>query len=111
MTAKIVQLEKLWGLIFGDGRRRCCFCSLHSTLHMFSTPRPEQKENETVKDMRKRNKWDNNDFICGHILNGMIDSLFDVYQHLESAKELWNDLEGKYMVKDTISKKFLIFQI
>ena len=38
----------------------------------------------------------------------MVDYLFDVYQLLESAKELWNILEGKYMVEDASSKKFLI---
>ena len=40
----------------------------------------------------------NDDYICrGHILNGMSDSLFDVYQNVESAKELWDSLESKYM--------------
>ncbi|GJR34524.1 zinc finger, CCHC-type containing protein [Tanacetum coccineum] len=54
-------------------------------------------------------KWDNEDYICrGHILNGMSDALFDVYQNVESAKELWDQLEAKYMAEDTSSKKFLV---
>ena len=69
-----------------------------SIAYVISTPRPEDKDDETLEEMRKKNKWDNDDFICrGHILNGMVDSLFDVYQNVESAKELWNILEGKYM--------------
>ncbi|GKD18006.1 hypothetical protein Tco_1207164, partial [Tanacetum coccineum] len=36
------------------------------------------------------------------------DALFDVYQNVESAKELWNQLEAKYMAEDTYSKKFLV---
>ena len=32
--------------------------------YVISTPRPEEKENEIVEKMRKRNKWDNDDFIC-----------------------------------------------
>nr|GEV92177.1 zinc finger, CCHC-type [Tanacetum cinerariifolium] len=38
----------------------------------------------------------------------MSDSLFDVYINVESAKELWDSLESKYMVADSSSKKFLV---
>ena len=49
------------------------------------------------------------DYICrGHILNGMFDSLFDIYQNVESAKELWDSLEFKYMADDASSQKFLV---
>nr|GEV33426.1 Ras-related protein RABA1f-like [Tanacetum cinerariifolium] len=37
----------------------------------------------------------------------MFDSLFDVYTNVESANELWDLLESKYMAKDSSSKKFL----
>ncbi|GJS42409.1 hypothetical protein Tco_0567452 [Tanacetum coccineum] len=37
----------------------------------------------------------------------MSDALFDVYQNVESAKELRDQLEAKYMAEDTSSKKFL----
>ncbi|GJY03109.1 zinc finger, CCHC-type containing protein [Tanacetum coccineum] len=51
----------------------------------------------------------NDDYICrGHILNGMSDSLFDVYQNVKPAKELWDSLESKYMAEDASSKKFLV---
>jgi len=38
----------------------------------------------------------------------MSDPLFDVYQNVESAKELWDALESKYMAEDASSKKFLV---
>ena len=38
----------------------------------------------------------------------MSDSLFDVYQNLEIAKELWDSPESKYMIEDASSKKFLV---
>ncbi|GJU96091.1 RNA-directed DNA polymerase, eukaryota, reverse transcriptase zinc-binding domain protein [Tanacetum coccineum] len=70
---------------------------------------PEFVEEETLEQTRKRCKWDNDDYICrGHILNGMSDALFDVYQNMESEKELWDQLEAKYMAEDTYSKKFLV---
>ncbi|GJY63765.1 hypothetical protein Tco_0465225 [Tanacetum coccineum] len=72
------------------------------------TPCQKFVEEET-QQTRKRCKWDNDDYICrGRILNGMSDALFDVYQNVESAKELWDQLEAKYMAEDTSSKKFLV---
>ncbi|GJR49213.1 hypothetical protein Tco_1399734 [Tanacetum coccineum] len=66
-------------------------------------------EDDTLEAIRRRAKWENDDYICrGHILNGMSDSLFDIYQNVESAKELWDSLESKYMAEDASSKKFLV---
>ncbi|GKC15438.1 zinc finger, CCHC-type containing protein [Tanacetum coccineum] len=48
------------------------------------------------------------DLTKGHILNGMSDPLFDIYQNVESAKELWDSFKSKYMAEDTSSKKFLV---
>nr|GEV54450.1 hypothetical protein [Tanacetum cinerariifolium] len=57
---------------------------------------PELVEDATVEAIRIRAKWENDDYIGrGHILNGMSDSLFDVYTNVESAKELWDSLESK----------------
>ncbi|GJS48807.1 zinc finger, CCHC-type containing protein [Tanacetum coccineum] len=46
--------------------------------------------------------------VCGLIPNGMSDSLFDIYQNVDSSKELCDSLEAKYMAEDASSKKFLI---
>nr|GFC45006.1 zinc finger, CCHC-type [Tanacetum cinerariifolium] len=40
----------------------------------------------------------------------MSDSLFDLYTNVESAKELWDSLESKYMAEDSLSKKFMDFK-
>ncbi|GJW42718.1 hypothetical protein Tco_0071517 [Tanacetum coccineum] len=85
---------------------------------------------DSVKDMttkfRKLDKFEGSDFrrwqkkmhfllttlkvayVLRHILNDMSDALFDVYKNVESAKELWDQLEAKYMAEDTSSKKFLV---
>ncbi|GKC47589.1 hypothetical protein Tco_1065311 [Tanacetum coccineum] len=44
----------------------------------------------------------------GLIFNGMSHPLFDIYQNVESSKELWDSLEAKYMDEDASSKKFLV---
>nr|GEV63252.1 ankyrin repeat-containing domain, PGG domain protein [Tanacetum cinerariifolium] len=58
-----------------------------------------------------KGKWENDDYICkGHKLNGMSDSLFDVYRNVESTKKLWDSFKSKYMENDASSKKFLDFK-
>ncbi|GJX56010.1 zinc finger, CCHC-type containing protein [Tanacetum coccineum] len=80
-------------------------------VYVLSTPSPVWSENKTLEATRKRMKWENDDYICrGHILNGMSDSLFDIYQNVESAKALWESLESKYMAEDASAKKFLYTQ-
>nr|GEZ20671.1 zinc finger, CCHC-type [Tanacetum cinerariifolium] len=77
-------------------------------MYILSTPSPVWSENEILETTRKRMKWENEDYICrGHILNGMSDSLFDIYQNAESAKVLWESLESKYMAEDASATKFL----
>ncbi|GJU29443.1 hypothetical protein Tco_1173032 [Tanacetum coccineum] len=71
-------------------------------VYVLTTPMLELVEDATVKAIRIRAKWENDDYICrGHILNGMSDSLFDVYTNVESTKELWDSLESKYMAEDS----------
>ena len=38
----------------------------------------------------------------------MQDSLYDIYQYHEAAKELWETLERKYMAEDACFKKFFV---
>nr|GEU45217.1 zinc finger, CCHC-type [Tanacetum cinerariifolium] len=58
-------------------------------VYVLTTLMPELLEDAIVEAIRIRVKWENDDYICmGHILNGMSDSLFDVYTTVESAKEL-----------------------
>ncbi|GKD68628.1 zinc finger, CCHC-type containing protein [Tanacetum coccineum] len=80
-----------------------------SVVHVLNTPIPEDGgDDATMEQIRKRAKWDNDDYVCrGLILNCMSDSLFDIYQNVESFKELWDSLEAKYMAEDASNKKFL----
>nr|GEV69655.1 zinc finger, CCHC-type [Tanacetum cinerariifolium] len=75
-----------------------------SVVYVLTTPMPEDGgENPTVEQVRKRAKWDNDDYVCrGLILNGMSNSLFDIYQNVETTKELWDTLEAKHMAEDAL---------
>lgn len=110
MTSDFVKLEKFDGGNFIRWQKKMQF--LLTTLkvsYVLNTPRPMDNDNETIAETRERLKWENDDYICmGHILNGMSDSLFDIYQCENSAKDLWDKLEARYMQEDATSKKFLV---
>ncbi|XLR35191.1 hypothetical protein S83_063091 [Arachis hypogaea] len=110
MTSDFVKLERFDGGNFIRWQKKMHF--LLTTLkvaYVLTIPRPPEVEGEAIAETRARQKWDNDDYICtGHILNGMDDALFDVYQNVASAKELWDKLEEKYMAEDATSKKFLV---
>ena len=112
MTSDFVKLEKFDGGNFIRWQKKMKF--LLTTLkvaYVLNMARPVEKDDETIAETRERQKWDNDDYIClGHILNGMSDSLFDIYQSSPSAKDLWDKLETRYMREDATSKKFLVSQ-
>ncbi|KAI3693503.1 hypothetical protein L1987_76446 [Smallanthus sonchifolius] len=110
MSSKFAKLDKFEGQDFRRWKKKMHFLlTTLKVVYVLSTPMPEEVENETLDQQRRRLKWENDDYICrGHILNGMSDALFDVYQNVESARELWDALEAKYMAEDSSSKKFLV---
>ncbi|GJV87349.1 zinc finger, CCHC-type containing protein [Tanacetum coccineum] len=111
MASNFAKLEKFEGVDFRRWQKKMHFLlSSMSVVYVLTTPMPDDGgENPTVEQVRKRAKWDNDDYVCkGLILNGMSDSLFDVYQNVKTSKELWDTLEAKYMAEDASSKKFLV---
>jgi hypothetical protein len=64
-----------------------------------------------IANTRARMKWEQDDYIYkGHICNAMVDSLFDIYQRKSKAKDVWDALEAKYLLKDGTSKKLLAYK-
>ncbi|GJV18870.1 zinc finger, CCHC-type containing protein [Tanacetum coccineum] len=110
MTMNFRKLDKFKGHDFRRWQKKMHFLlTMLKVVYVLTTPMPELLEDATVEAIRIRAKWENDDYICrGHILNGMSDSLFDVYTNIESAKELWDSLESKYIAEDSSSKKFLL---
>ncbi|XP_042009187.1 uncharacterized protein LOC121757761 [Salvia splendens] len=109
-TKGFAKLDKFAGQDFRRWQKKMHFMlTVLKVVYVMSTLMSEAVDNETLEQTRRRMKWENDDYIChGHILKCMSDSLFDVYQNIESAKELWDSLEAKYMAEDASSKKFLV---
>ncbi|GKB09800.1 hypothetical protein Tco_0843723 [Tanacetum coccineum] len=110
MTTNFGKLDKFEGHDFRRWQKKMHFLlTTLKVVYVLTTPMLELMEDGTVEAIRRRAKWENDEYICrGGILNGMSDPLFDIYQNVESAKELWDSLEYKYMAEDASSKKFLV---
>ncbi|GJW80428.1 zinc finger, CCHC-type containing protein [Tanacetum coccineum] len=109
MASNFAKLDKFEGVDFRRWQKKMHFLlSSMSVVYVLTTPTPEDGgDDATVEQIRKRAKWDNDDYIYrGLILNGMSYPLFDIYQNVKSFKELWDSLEAKYMAEDASSKKF-----
>nr|GEU96386.1 zinc finger, CCHC-type [Tanacetum cinerariifolium] len=105
------KLDKFEGVNFIIWKKKIHFLlSSMSVVYVLTTPMPEDGgDNHTVEQVRKKAKWDNNDYVCrGLIFNDTSDLLFDIYPNVESSKELWDFLKAKYMAEDATSKKFLV---
>ncbi|KAL0366308.1 UNVERIFIED_CONTAM: Retrovirus-related Pol polyprotein from transposon TNT 1-94 [Sesamum radiatum] len=71
---------------------------------------PVVSEGET--DTQKRaamDAWVHGDFLCrNYILNGLSDTLYNVYSSAKTARALWESLEKKYKTEDAGLKKFIV---
>nr|GEV86891.1 reverse transcriptase domain-containing protein [Tanacetum cinerariifolium] len=110
MALNFAKLDKFKGVDFRRWQKKMHFLlSSISVVYVLTTLMPKDGgDNPTVEQVRKRAKWDNDDYVYkGLILNGMSHSLFDIYQNVGTSKELWDTFEAKYVTEDASSKKFL----
>ncbi|GAV58751.1 UBN2_2 domain-containing protein, partial [Cephalotus follicularis] len=112
----ITKFEKFDGSFFRRWKVEVYFfVSALKLSHVLNEEKPTEKENETVTEIRTRNKWNEDDFMCNcHILNALSNSLYDVYETKfaeKTTKELWEDLESKYKTEDVRHKKFLVSKL
>nr|GEW31602.1 hypothetical protein [Tanacetum cinerariifolium] len=113
MALSFAKLEKFKGVDFRRWQKKMYFMlSSMSVVYVLTTPmREDVGENPIVEQVRKRAKWDNDDYACRSlILNGMYDSLFDIYHNVKTFKKLWDTLEAKYMAEDALVRISLFTQ-
>jgi hypothetical protein len=71
---------------------------------------PTLNENESDKQVVAAiDAWKHADFLCkNYILNGLANTLYNVYSQIKTAKELWDSLDKKYKTEDAGTKKFIV---
>ncbi|GJY14342.1 hypothetical protein Tco_0384764 [Tanacetum coccineum] len=72
IVANYFKLHKFKGVDFRIWKKKMHFLlSTLSVMYVLTTPMPEEEENAIVEQIRKMNKWENDDYVCrGIILNG-----------------------------------------
>ena len=71
---------------------------------------PKLDVGETDKEkLAAVDAWNHSDFLCrNYVLNGLENTLYNVYSLLKTAKELWDSLDKKYKTEDAGLKKFIV---
>ncbi|GJR12802.1 pol polyprotein [Tanacetum coccineum] len=77
---------------------------LKETVPQVEPPAEGQSSNQQAVEA-----WKHSEFLCrNYVLNGLVDSLYNVYCKTTTAKELWESLERKYKTEDAGTKKFVV---
>ncbi|PRQ52113.1 putative RNA-directed DNA polymerase [Rosa chinensis] len=103
--------EKFKGVDFKRWQQKMLFYLTTLNLaHVVKEEVPKAEGDDvTAEQLNAIDAWKHCEFLCrNYILNGLDDTLYDVYRSYITAKELWNSLEKKYKVDDAGSKKFII---
>ena len=68
------------------------------------------KENETDRQVVAAvEAWKHADFLCrNYLLNGLNNTLYNVYCAFNTVRELWESLDKKYKTEDAGLKKFVV---
>ncbi|KAL0392794.1 UNVERIFIED_CONTAM: hypothetical protein Sradi_2502200 [Sesamum radiatum] len=78
----------------------------------YCCPRKNIEEILWESDIQKRvaiDAWGHGDFLCrNYILNGLSDTLYNVYSSATTARALWESLKKKYKTEDAGLKKFIV---
>ena len=79
-------------------------------IHFLREDAPALKENETDKQVVATvEAWKHVDFLCrNYILNGLDNTLYNVYWAFNTARELWKSLDKKCKTEDAGLKKFVV---
>ncbi|XP_016652450.1 PREDICTED: uncharacterized protein LOC107881912 [Prunus mume] len=63
----------------------------------------------TTEVVAATDAWYHSDFLCkNYILNGLDNTLYNVYSPIKTAKALWESLDKKYKTEDAGMKKFVV---
>ncbi|GKB17557.1 zinc finger, CCHC-type containing protein, partial [Tanacetum coccineum] len=79
IASNFAKLDKFEGVDFRRWQKKMYFLlSSMSVVYVLTTPIPEDGDDASVEQLRKRNKWDNDDYVC----RGLIPKVMEQYNEL-----------------------------
>ncbi|KAA0048117.1 hypothetical protein E5676_scaffold546G00690 [Cucumis melo var. makuwa] len=103
--------EKFGDVDFKRWQQKILFYLTTLNLAKFLTEdAPILSEGETNKEKQLAiDAWKHVEYLCkNYILNGLDNTLYNVYSSVHSAKNLWTSLEKKYKTEVVGAKKFIV---
>ena len=103
--------EKFNGIEFKRWQQKMMFYLTTLNLTRFlQEDAPALKENETDRQVVAIvEAWKHADFLCrNYLLNGLDNTLYNVYCAFSTARELWEFLDKKDKTEDAGLKKFVV---
>ena len=103
--------EKFNGTEFKRWQQKMLFYLTTLNLAYFlQEDAPTLKENETDRQaIATVEAWKHADFLCrNYLLNGLNNTLYNVYCAFNTVRELWESLDKKYKTEDAGLKKFVV---
>ena len=103
------KLEKFTGLDFKRWWQKRFYLTTLNLSKVLHEDVPTLKEGETDKQIVVAiEAWKHLDFLCkNYILNGLDNTMYNVYSQVKTTKELRESLEKKYKTEDAGMKKFI----
>ncbi|XP_022880640.1 uncharacterized protein LOC111397908 [Olea europaea var. sylvestris] len=104
------KLEKFNGSNFKRWQQKMLFYLTTLSLEKFlkEDALSYTKQESDVEKLAAVDAWKHSDFLCrNYVLNGLDNTLYNVYCNAKSAKELWESLDTKYKIEDAGTKKFI----
>ncbi|KAL2531653.1 Uncharacterized protein Adt_05004 [Abeliophyllum distichum] len=102
------KLENFIGVEFKKWHQKMLFYLTTLNLKKFlneDLPAIQEGENNRAS-LIALDVWKHSDFLCkNYILNGLDNTLYNVYCSKKSAKDLWESLERKYKTEDAGNKE------
>ena len=78
-------------------------------VHVLNEECPKTPEQPTKETFNAIKAWKHSDFLCrNYMLNGLVDSLYNVYSSFTAVRGLWEALEKKHKTEDAGTKKFIV---
>ncbi|GJZ39227.1 hypothetical protein Tco_0585790 [Tanacetum coccineum] len=108
MVANLSKLDKFEGVDFRRWQKKMHFLlSTMSMVYVLNMPIPDDEDDATVHQLRRMDKWENNDYVFhGIILNSMANIWLRMHQAMKSQdvafwKESINDEMDSIMGNNT----------